>query len=393
MPPVTKHDAVVVGARVAGAATAMLLARAGCDVLVLDRSRYGTDTLSTHALMRPGVLQLSRWGVLDRIVAAGTPPVRRTGLQFGDRTVDLAVKDAEGVSALYAPRRTLLDAVLVDAAREAGAQFRYATSVVDVVRDRGGRLVAVVGHDVNGHTFEARGQVHDRADGVRSTIARLVGARVTRTGAAAAAVVYGYFDLDHEGYDWFYGPGVTAGAIPTNEGCTLVFAAASPERMRQETVTDIEAGFRRVLAAAAPHFAPRLEGRSPVERYRRFPGIPGHMRKPFGDGWALVGDAGYHRDPLTAHGITDALRDAELLARALVHGGHTTPATTQALAEYEWTRDLVSQQLFDVAERIASLVWTLDEVSQLITDLNDAMVPETDLLTGSSHPTSREAVA
>jgi 2-polyprenyl-6-methoxyphenol hydroxylase-like FAD-dependent oxidoreductase len=88
MPPVTKHDAVVVGARVAGAATAMLLARAGCDVLVLDRSRYGTDTLSTHALMRPGVLQLSRWGVLDRIVAAGTPPVRRTGLHFGDRTVD-----------------------------------------------------------------------------------------------------------------------------------------------------------------------------------------------------------------------------------------------------------------------------------------------------------------
>jgi flavin-dependent dehydrogenase len=144
MPPVTKHDAVVVGARVAGAATAMLLARAGCDVLVLDRSRYGTDTLSTHALMRPGVLQLSRWGVLDRIVAAGTPPVRRTGLHFGDRTVDLAVKDAAGVSALYAPRRTLLDAVLVDAAREAGAQFRYATSVVDVVRDRGGRVVAVV---------------------------------------------------------------------------------------------------------------------------------------------------------------------------------------------------------------------------------------------------------
>jgi len=87
MPPVTKHDAVVVGARVAGAATALLLARAGCDVLVLDRSRYGTDTLSTHALMRPGVLQLSRWGVLDRIVAAGTPPVSQLITDLSDAMV------------------------------------------------------------------------------------------------------------------------------------------------------------------------------------------------------------------------------------------------------------------------------------------------------------------
>jgi flavin-dependent dehydrogenase len=144
MPPVTKHDAVVVGARVAGAATAMLLARAGCDVLVLDRSRYGTDTLSTHELMRPGVLQLSPLGRprSHRCGRHATRAADRSPLRGPHRR--LAVKDAAGVSALYAPRRTLLDAVLVDAAREAGAQFRYATSVVDVVRDRGGRVVAVV---------------------------------------------------------------------------------------------------------------------------------------------------------------------------------------------------------------------------------------------------------
>src|SRR5206468_10109150 len=74
----TRHDVVVVGARAAGAATAMLLAGAGLDVLVVDRSRYGADTLSTHALMRAGVAQLHRWGLLDAVVRAGTPPVRAT---------------------------------------------------------------------------------------------------------------------------------------------------------------------------------------------------------------------------------------------------------------------------------------------------------------------------
>jgi len=392
MSTVTSHDAVIVGARVAGASTALLLARAGCDVLVLDRSRYGADTLSTHALMRPGVLQLSRWGVLDRIVAAGTPALRRTGLHFGELSVDIPIKDAAGVSALYAPRRTLLDAVLVDAAREAGAQFRYGASVIDVKRDRNGRVVAVVGHDANGHAFEVRGQVIIGADGVRSTIARLVGAPVTRVGTAAAAVVYGYFDIDHQGYDWFYGPGTTAGAIPTNGGHTLVFTAASPERIRQETAHDVDTGFHHLLAVAARRFAPHLEHQSPIGRYRRFPGISGHMRRPFGHGWALVGDAGYHRDSLTAHGITDALRDAELLSRAIIHGGDTTHQTAQALAEYERTRDRVSRPLFDITERIASLRWTLDEISQLLTDLGDAMDPELDLLTRTS-PTNHEAVA
>jgi flavin-dependent dehydrogenase len=202
----SEHDVVVVGGRVAGAATALLLARAGCDVLVLERSRYGTDTVSTHALLRAGVLQLDRWGVLDAIVAAGTPPIRRNRFHFGDGPAfEVPLVDAAGVPALYAPRRTLLDTVLVDAARAAGAQFRYGVSVRDVARD-GGRVVGVSGHDVNGRPFAARGRITVGADGARSTIARLVDAPVTRTGTAAAAVVYGYFDLDaDDSYDWHYG--------------------------------------------------------------------------------------------------------------------------------------------------------------------------------------------
>src|SRR5215475_7546028 len=144
------YDVVVVGARPAGAATAMLLARQGRRVLLLDRDRYGTDTLSTHALMRGGVLLLSRWELLDRIVAAGTPAVRETRFDYGTDSVTVAIKPSPGVDALYAPRRTVLDRMLVDAAAAAGARVRYGVSVTDLLRDESGRVVGVSGRDRDG---------------------------------------------------------------------------------------------------------------------------------------------------------------------------------------------------------------------------------------------------
>ena len=91
----TAYDVVVVGGRVAGASTAMLLARAGARVALVDRAAYGSDTLSTHGLMRAGVLQLSRWGLLDDVVAAGTPPIRRTLFHYTDGRVGTGVDPAE----------------------------------------------------------------------------------------------------------------------------------------------------------------------------------------------------------------------------------------------------------------------------------------------------------
>ena len=129
-------DVIVVGARAAGAATAMLLARGGLRVLCVDRSRYGGDTLSTHALMRGGVLQLQRWGLLDAVVAAGTPPVRRTVFHYGAETVGVSIRPSAGVDALYAPRRTVIDALLVDAAQRAGATVEFGTTVTGSAADR-----------------------------------------------------------------------------------------------------------------------------------------------------------------------------------------------------------------------------------------------------------------
>ena len=132
--PSNAYDAVVVGGRVAGASTAMLLARAGARVALVERSAYGTDVLSTHGLMRAGVLQLTRWGLLDRVVAAGTPPIRVTSFHHGtDEPVHISIRPSGGVEALYAPRRQVLDRILVDAAAEAGADVRHGTRVTDVI--------------------------------------------------------------------------------------------------------------------------------------------------------------------------------------------------------------------------------------------------------------------
>src|SRR4051795_6102427 len=140
----TQHyDALVVGARCAGAATAMLMARRGLRVLAVDKAGYGADTMSTHALMRGGVLQLHRWGVLPHI-AETTPAVRRTVFHYGEDSIELALRTGPGGDALYAPRRMVLDRVLVDAAREAGAELRHGYCLVKLLLGTQGRITGAV---------------------------------------------------------------------------------------------------------------------------------------------------------------------------------------------------------------------------------------------------------
>src|SRR5262245_20350621 len=186
-------DVVVVGARAAGAATAMLLARAGLDVVVVDRGRYGADTLSTHALMRGGVIQLQRWGLLDEVIAAGTPAVRHTTFHYATDRITVAIKPSHGVDALYAPRRTVLDPHPADAPVAAGADVRYATTLTGLRRDHTGRVTGIHTHDHSGgrHRIDARLVIG--ADGLRSSVARHVAAPIEHHGTAATAVTYGYW--------------------------------------------------------------------------------------------------------------------------------------------------------------------------------------------------------
>jgi menaquinone-9 beta-reductase len=357
--PNPTYDVVVVGARCAGAATAMLLARPGLKVLVVERDRHGSDTLSTHALMRGGVLQLHRWGLLDSVALANTPPVRVTSFRYADDVLRIPIKARDGVDALYAPRRTVLDTLLADAAAEAGADILYGARLVDLIRSPEGRVRGAVVED------RARGVVHVGADlvigadGVRSTVAQLVGAQTYRVGRHKAAVVYGYWSgLEADGYHWYFRPGVSAGYIPTNDGLVCLFAATSARRFFEEIRFDMAAGYLRVLGEVEPALAKGLAAGRRIGTLRGFAGHVGYYRQSWGPGWALVGDAGYFKDPITAHGITDALRDAEILARAVVLG------SDRALADYQAVRDELSLGLFDVTDKIASFEWDLTTVQE-----------------------------
>jgi len=377
----TRYDAIVVGARCAGAATAMLLARRGLKVLLFDRDRRGADTLSTLAIMRAGVLQLHRWGVLDQVRAAGAQPIRTTSFIYGDEVITVPIKMRDGVDALYAPRRTTLDVILADAAAAAGADVRYGPRLVDLIQKGDGRVAGAVIEDRERAIHRVTADIVIGADGIHSGVAKQVGTKPYKEGRFAAGVVYGFFrGIANQGNRWYYRPGISIGAIPTNHDETCVFVAIPPVRFHQEIRMDMEAGHRRGLSECHSGLAEEVAAATPSERVRGFPGHPTYMRQSHGPGWALVGDAGYFKDPITAHGISDALRDAEFLARAVAQG------TEAALANYQSNRDELSHVLFECTDEIAGFEWDLDRLKPLHKSLSVAMNHEVDALVSLDHP-------
>jgi flavin-dependent dehydrogenase len=375
--PPAKYDVVVVGARCAGAATALLLARAGHRVLVVDRGRYGTDTLSTHALMRGAVVQLHRWNILPAVIASGTTPVRQATFFYGDESVPVPISPRDGIDALYAPRRHVLDRLLVDAARAAGADVVYGVRTKGLQRSGTGRVTGVVLEDESGEVHRVAARVVIGADGMRSTVARLVDAQTYRRGQHASATIYGHWSgLDVDGYGWYFVPGISAGAIPTNAGQVCVSVSVPGQAFSRAFAHQPDTAFLDLLSKAAPALAEQVM-RAGQSHLSGFPGRPGFFRRAHGPGWALVGDAGYFKDPLTAHGITDALRDAELLATAIDAG------SDDALADYQEQRDAASVDVFEATDAIASFNWNLTEVRVLHETLSKSMSREVKLLVGA----------
>jgi flavin-dependent dehydrogenase len=373
----SRYDAVIVGARCAGAATAMLLARAGHRVLVVDRGRYGTDALSTHALMRGAVVQLHRWNLLPAVIASGTTPVRRATFYYGDESTSVPIASRDGIEALYAPRRHVLDRLLVDAAVSAGADIAYGVRITGLEHSEAGRVTGVVLEDDGGQVHRVASRLVVGADGMRSAVARMVGAQMYRVGRHETGTMYGHWSgLNADGYGWYFVPGLSAAAIPTNDGQVCVSISVPGPDFARHFAQEPNGAFRELLSKVAPALAEQVARAGDVH-LSGFAGHAGFYRRAHGPGWALVGDAGYFKDPLTAHGITDALRDAELLADAIDDG------SDEGLAQYQEQRDAASLELFEITDAIASFSWDLTSVKVLHERLAKAMSREVKQLVGA----------
>lgn len=345
------YDVIVVGGRVAGAATASQLARAGLDVLVAERAAPGADTSSTHALLGPATEMLRRWGLARTLMAEGTPPVETSTFHYeGSDPIEFDLSSRP----LMAPRRRVIDAALATRAGTDGADVVFGSRVTGLVRSDVGDVTGVVlqtGADAR--TVRARLVVG--ADGIGSFVARRVGAVRTHTSAESSASVYGYFDGPAaDGYHWYFSKHAAAGLIPTNEGLTCVFASTSSRRFAHEIRRDLASGFTRLLGEAAPRLPDGWDAARRVGRYRSYPGAAGFLRRSWGGGWALVGDAGAFTDPMSAHGMTAALRDSVLCADAIVAALDDPTCAPEAWMDYEATRDRLTRPFIDAIDDVAA---------------------------------------
>lgn len=347
-------DVVVAGARCAGAATAMLLADRGHDVILVDRASFPSDAVSTHAIVRPGMVQLRRWGLLPALLVSGAPPLTTVEFHTGDGVIARPVRDAHGVGHLLAPRRIVLDDILQRAAQRAGARLRTGVSVEEVLRDATGRVVGVAARDARG-PLEIRARHVVGADGLGSRVARAVGAPLTVEREAHGSAQYVYVRGSWGALEQHLGEAGFAGVFPTHGGEACIWVCAPVETVRahrQRQPTD--PAFFTLLAEIAPTLAERVRAGEQTAPVRGMLRMPNQLRQAAGPGWSLVGDAGYHRDAITALGISDALRDAELLALALDEALRDPTREASALAAYGRDRDRLVAELFDLTVQLAA---------------------------------------
>lgn len=364
------YDAVIVGARCAGSALALLLAREGLDVLVIDRATFPSDTMSGHFIQPAGVSSLRRLGLLEDLEALGAPAQATMTLDFGPIVLSGRPEPApDGTAVAYAPRRTRFDAMLADAAVAAGASLREQVSLVGPLIE-GGRVVGIRTRNAAGRTEDIGARLVVGADGKRSRLARAVGAEAYDCRPAATCSYYAYWSgFDAAGTRLFVRDGLFAVAVPTNDGLTFL-AIAWPRADFARVRADI-GGAYRAAAATIPWLAERLAVAEQVGRFVGTGDLDGFFRTAAGPGWALVGDAGCHKDPITAQGMTDALCHAELLAAAVVEGLSGSRPLDAALLDYGRRRDAAARATYELTADLARLAPPSPEMLGLLGALTD----------------------
>lgn len=365
------YDAIIIGARCAGSPTAMLLARKGYRVLLLDKATFPSDTMSTHVVHPPGVAALQRWGLLERLRATGCPPIESYSFDFGPLAISGSPLPIDGVSRAYCPRRTVLDKLLVDAAVEAGAELREGFTV-DEILTSDEAVTGVRGHTKTGSELAEHARIVIGADGRHSLLAKAVKPEQYNERPARCCMYYAYWSgLGVDGFATTIRAEHSRGwaAAPTNDGLTVLGVGWPIEEFHPNR-SDIEGNYLAAIELDPP-FAHQLRHARRESRFTGTAELGGYFRKPFGPGWALVGDAGYHKNPVTAMGINDAFRDAELLARGVEHTLTGLRSYEDAMGDYQETRDREAAPVYELTDEFAQLQPAPPEVQRLLAAIQD----------------------
>ena len=340
------YDVIIVGARCAGSPLAMLLAKRGQNVLVVDRATFPSDIMSTHFIQPEGVKRLQEWGLYDEVMASNCPEIPE--MQFTLQGVLVSAPRDPSAPIPICPRRTVLDNILVAAARDAGAEVREGFSVQEIIVEDG-VVKGIRGRNADGAIVEERARVTVGADGHHSRVARTVQAEEYDTHSPLTCGYYSYFSGVPlpTGGEAFVGPEAGVLAFATNDDLTCVGAGTNRDFFHDYRA-DIESNFYRILEQASPEFAARVRAGKREEKWIGTADTENFFRQPYGPGWALCGDAGYHKDFVTGLGIADAFRDAEFLSEALDAGLSGREPLDDVLAAYKERRDTAAKPMYDM---------------------------------------------
>jgi flavin-dependent dehydrogenase len=346
-------DAIVVGARCAGSPTAMLLARHGYRILLVDRATFPSDTISTHYIWQQGTACLNRWSLLDRVLATNCPPFRAIGLDLGSFQLIGDTPAVDGVAEICVPRRTVLDKILLDAAAESGAEVRAGFTVTGLT-SADGRVTGIRGHGRDGAEVEEQARIVIGADGRISPVAAAVGAAEYNVRPTLTCGYYAYWSGVSPHIAAIHPqPRRVVITFPTNDGLTVSYVAFPRdefEQVRSDPERHLEDALRSVANLEEP-----FRRATRVERVKGTGDLRNFFRPAYGNGWALVGDAGYHKDPIIAQGISDAFRSAEWLADAVHAGFSGARPLTEALADYQRVRDEELTPMYELSCSLATL--------------------------------------
>ncbi|MGH7695336.1 MAG: NAD(P)/FAD-dependent oxidoreductase [Gemmatimonadaceae bacterium] len=382
------YDAIVVGARCAGAPTAMLLARRGHRVLLVDRATFPSDIPHGHYIHRGGPHCLARWGLLERLHANRCPPVTSFTMDLGDFPLVGTSLEVDGIAMGYGPRRIILDHLLTEAAVAAGAELRVGFTV-NGFEATDGRVTGIRGRDRrSGNTVTERAAIVVGADGRNSRLAAFVKAPAQHVVAPLTCWYFSYWSgASVPGLEVYLRGRSVIFAFPTDDSLTAVFIGWQKSELPRVRGA-IEPSFLDVLGMA-PSLYERIAAGRRVERYFGATDVPNFLRRPFGSGWALVGDAGCHKDPYLALGICDAFRDAERLADAIDAGLRGSHAMHNALAAYAGDRDAATIADYDENRALAALGPVPDHVLRMRRELRGDVEGTRQFFLGRMGPAGR----